>query len=471
MNGQPNFFMFLILIVCSTSLFTMEQSSGGNDNNQQNDQKQDRNFDRTGVQNIQGELFVEEKREIENSIIKVLLEGEIEKALKNMSNNVVSNIIKTNIEKKTQYLIDIMQKGMLQELNKKQLSYFAECFTSMVKNPNFDVGQFFATEGMDPLIISLVISCLKILNPQLEIPKDRKGNTIKTIISFADWAKYNDLDRCIKNENKQCILDLSNIGLSDLNDFEMIILRKYTVNEREKIDALDLSNNQLSFFPRDLSNLFPRLWSIYLDNNLIANLSTRTFSDYPNLGIISICNNLVSMVTKETFYNCPNLQWVRLNNNKINLFDKEAFVGCPKLSWLILMDNKISVLVTKMFSNLPGLTHLFLDNNPINTIQKDAIVDCPELFIITLKNNRLSKKENVAHGAFNNCSKLTFVNLDQNQNLVTDDLCVGCPSVVKFSDENELEYATGQSNANKTSTSLRPISKTCAGDYRDAGFQ
>jgi hypothetical protein len=98
-----------------------------------------------------------------------------------------------------QQIIDLMTQLLFWSVDKQDLSDLAEQFALMVKDADFDVQEFAQTEGIPKAVISAVVSWMKILNKDLQIPHGADGKEIQTAISFKDWVKHNDVKLRLKN--------------------------------------------------------------------------------------------------------------------------------------------------------------------------------------------------------------------------------------------------------------------------------
>ncbi len=116
---------------------------------------------------------------------------------------------------------------------------------------------------------------------------------------------------------------------------------------RDNTKQLDLSNNQLSTLPPEISQLSNLTW-LDLSNNQLSSLP-------PEFGQLS------------------NLTWLDFSNNQLSSLPPE-FGQLSKLRELSLSNNRLSSLPPEI-SQLSKLTWLFLNNNPQLTSPTPEIVD------------------------------------------------------------------------------------------------
>lgn len=129
----------------------------------------------------------------------------------------------------------------------------------------------------------------------------------------------------------------------------------------DSLEVLDLSNNQLSSLPPEISQLH-KLKIIFASNN-----------DFDTLPV--------------ALGQCPNLEMVGFKSNKIRHVPERALP--PKLRWLILTDNQIETLPNSL-GERPRLQKLALAGNQLTKLPKN-LGNLKQLELIRISANLLSK--------------------------------------------------------------------------------
>lgn len=82
------------------------------------------------------------------------------------------------------------------------------------------------------------------------------------------------------------------------------------------VKLLQLRNQNLTFFPRNMENLFPNLVSINLASNLITNISNRDIKPHKHLHKIDLGSNQITVI-ESNFFDGLNLRSVIFDRNNI----------------------------------------------------------------------------------------------------------------------------------------------------------
>jgi hypothetical protein len=202
-----------------------------------------------------------------------------------------------------QQIIDLMTQLLFWSAGKQDLSDLAEQFALMVKDADFDVQEFAQTEGIledkthavgiPKAVIIAVVSWMKILNKDLQIPHGADGKEIKTSISFKDWVRYNDVNSRLKDSLGLKMLDLENLRLSDITDLGKTLQDMGTVNDIQKIC---LRNNQIKEIPAGAFSGLSQLQKIWLDDNQIKEIPAGIFNGLSQLQEIWLHNNQIQEI-------------------------------------------------------------------------------------------------------------------------------------------------------------------------------
>lgn len=129
----------------------------------------------------------------------------------------------------------------------------------------------------------------------------------------------------------------------------------------DTLETLDLSNNQLSQLPADLSRIH-QLKHLFLNNN--------QFESVP-----------------DCLRDCPSLDLISFKSNRVRHLPENAL---PKQTrWLILTDNQLTELPDSL-GNHAQLQKLMLAGNQLTTLP-DSLKNCSQLKLVRLSANQLSQ--------------------------------------------------------------------------------
>ncbi|MEH2082636.1 MAG: leucine-rich repeat domain-containing protein [Nostoc sp.] len=174
---------------------------------------------------------------------------------------------------------------------------------------------------------------------------------------------------------KATVLDLSNNQLSSLPP---------EISQLSNLRRLDLSNNQLSSLPPEIGQL-SNLTELYLYNNQLSSLPPQ-FSQLSNLTELYLDNNQLSSLPPE-ISQLSSLTWLSLYNNQLSSLPPEIS-QLSSLTELYLHNNQLSSLPPEI-SQLFNLTELYLHNNQLSSLLPE-ISQLSNLTELYLDNNQLS---------------------------------------------------------------------------------
>uniref|UniRef100_A0A8D8C0X1 Reticulon-4 receptor-like 2 n=1 Tax=Culex pipiens TaxID=7175 RepID=A0A8D8C0X1_CULPI len=230
------------------------------------------------------------------------------------------------------------------------------------------------------------------------------------------------------------IVDLCGENITDANLKEE--LGKLT---RDKI-VIDLCDNQLKNFHRDLFRRFDRLDKLVFDGNPdlgfpadgspflvikslrklqcikcgVEKIFNRSLKDLPKIERINLTNNRITDIERDAFNRNRELQQIDLNHNLLERLPNELVEGLTNLEQLDLSFNKklnvngdqpflysstlkelkcegcgFAVIYEQTFAELPNLRRLDLRGNVIVSVQSNAFLPISNLKKLWLQNNQL----------------------------------------------------------------------------------
>lgn len=132
-----------------------------------------------------------------------------------------------------------------------------------------------------------------------------------------------------------------------------------------KVQAVDLSKNQLSQFPSNMEKIMPQLYEINLSSNKLGKIPS-FIALGELLQFLDFSNNRLSDLPGEI----GSLKHLREVILSVNQFDSipECIYDCQKLETILIANNKISCIEVEKLSRLTQLAILDLQNNAIQSV-------------------------------------------------------------------------------------------------------
>jgi Leucine-rich repeat (LRR) protein len=161
----------------------------------------------------------------------------------------------------------------------------------------------------------------------------------------------------------------------------------------DKLEWMDLSNNQLEEFDLGLITHLPSLIELLITQNNITLLKGDDENQVcrsSKLKLLDLSNNKLSTIRAGTFKSIGNtLQRLNLTSNKLFVIEKDTFESLKCLKVLILNKNMISRVMPFAFSELRSLQKLSLNSNILDFIECHAFSGLKSLQYIDLGYNLL----------------------------------------------------------------------------------
>lgn len=154
----------------------------------------------------------------------------------------------------------------------------------------------------------------------------------------------------------------------------------------DTLEVLDISNNQLSTLPNELSQLH-RLKIIFASNNLFSELP-EVLGQCENLEMIGFKSNQIKLVPEKSLP--EKLRWLILTDNQIEVLP-ESLGERPRLQKLALAGNQLSALPTTLHK-LTNLELLRLSANQL-TECPEQLLDLPKLAWFAFAGNPFSASD------------------------------------------------------------------------------
>ena len=155
--------------------------------------------------------------------------------------------------------------------------------------------------------------------------------------------------------------------------------------QHDGIEELNLINNKLRKWPKDLILHCPKLQKLHCANNHLSNFFMPTHN-LANLTTICLQNNRISDIS--WIAQCKNVEHLDLENNHISHLPKEILL-LPKLRYLNIKGNRLTKLPN---IQSPALQYLFVQNNDIQQIPM-MLLQSPHLKQVSLQQHLHSKSK------------------------------------------------------------------------------
>lgn len=152
-----------------------------------------------------------------------------------------------------------------------------------------------------------------------------------------------------------------------------------------KLSNVDLSCCDLEEFPIELFSLAPSLESLNLSGNQLSKLP-EDLSCFTQLRVLFFAQNKFDHIPPQ-LGKLPNLYMLSFKNNFLRFIDEAAL--SPSIAWLILTDNELSV-IPRSIGRLKHLRKCMLAGNKITHLP-DEMMDCRELELLRIAANKLEK--------------------------------------------------------------------------------
>ncbi|XP_028142354.2 toll-like receptor 3 [Diabrotica virgifera virgifera] len=236
--------------------------------------------------------------------------------------------------------------------------------------------------------------------------------------------------------NSMKLLDLSNIGLEELEAFCFKGLKALTYLNLSKnqfsalqndtyaglvhLETLDVSLNQLTTIDSNAFRSLGALKELNLKNNRLQNLTVNIFNTLVNLERLNLQKNEISRLERGLFDGLKNLLELNLAETHLTIMDVGVFHQLNNLKVLNLSKNSMGSVKPPrnsfeigIFSNLANLEILDLSFNLISSLSvKNMFMSLRNLKELLLDHNGLKYVD--FGGLLNNCKKLSYIGISFN---------------------------------------------------------
>ncbi|XP_041067226.1 leucine-rich alpha-2-glycoprotein-like [Carcharodon carcharias] len=257
------------------------------------------------------------------------------------------------------------------------LSYF--CISSSVAICPSDCTCYFSNN-----ITSVICVSVESLH---EVPENIPSSATSISLEFTNITTLKEKDFVGLFQLQE--LHLSSNKLTNISSGALKDLHQLTV--------LDLTNNLLNTFPRDLFSTSLNLTTLSLEGNKLQTVNPLWFQHLHRLESLSLSNNMLKSLPPNSFQNLTNLITLDLSSNKLENFPATLLNKLSKLERLNLGNNQLHSILPGTFDRVLNLEYLFLGGNKIKAIPVGLFNKLLKLDTIDFSENSL---ESLPSGIF-----------------------------------------------------------------------
>ena len=153
------------------------------------------------------------------------------------------------------------------------------------------------------------------------------------------------------------------------------------------ITKLYLRSNKLITFPKYALDGFEKLQVLDIGNNQLSTLHNESFCGLKSLVNLRLAVNKIKTLPRGSFACAEKLYSIDLSNNDVSVLDPQWFDGSQCLSTLTLYQSKIDEIKTIPW-NATNLQTLILANNNLNSVNRNTFVGLKNLKFLDFSRNK-----------------------------------------------------------------------------------
>jgi Leucine-rich repeat (LRR) protein len=157
-----------------------------------------------------------------------------------------------------------------------------------------------------------------------------------------------------------------------------------------KMDFLDLSNNQLTGVPWQLTKMSKTLQELWLGHNKFEGAVHFYLSKMSNLQALDLSNNQISGAIPKEVKNLQMLKALFMENNRISGKFASELCDIPAVEFMHLHNNQLTGTIPNDIVLLASLRQLYLQNNQINGTLPGQITGMHGMMELKLASNQLT---------------------------------------------------------------------------------
>ncbi|CAH0764155.1 unnamed protein product [Diatraea saccharalis] len=210
-------------------------------------------------------------------------------------------------------------------------------------------------------------------------------------------------------ERSPTLMTMENLAILNLSKNNLAVGKLSNAFELKNLKHLDLSNNAISTIEVDQWS-YNKLQTLNLSNNELVYISDGIFDGFSQLKILDLSHNVIDYLEAGSFEGLRNLSTLLISDNRLSEINRSLF-RFTKLNVLDLSRNRLQHIKASDFDKLQELTYLDLSDNTILSIENTVFYNMPSLQLLKLNKNSLQE---LGETYFANFTHLEYVDFSKN---------------------------------------------------------
>ena len=253
-----------------------------------------------------------------------------------------------------------------------------------------------------------VLLCFSVLLSILAISAQGQGICDRTRRVHIELAKLSGRDNC----GQVTPQDLARIKSVDLRGRRLSVLRSHDFSGLVSLEALYLTDNDLTELPEGIFQELSMLKSLSLVRNSLTGVPEGVFQGLGSLNWLIMGYNPLTSIPEGVFRGLGTLETLALNDTSLTALPDGIFHKLGNLKILYLDRNPLTRLPKQIFDGLSKLKTLHCTGTALSTLPAGIFSDQSAMESLHLSENRLTRLPN---GVFDGLDGLVFLDLDGNQ--------------------------------------------------------
>lgn len=149
-----------------------------------------------------------------------------------------------------------------------------------------------------------------------------------------------------------CIATIVNSGSTSLENVTEVHL---TEKSNDDVEVLEISSQNLPFFPEEIGSFFKNLDEIWISNSSLTAITANDLRPFSGLSYLQLMNNQLTSIDGDLFKFTPHLQFVSFSHNQIKHIGHDLVTNLNILKVLNFQGN---VCINKYAANRTGVLSL-----------------------------------------------------------------------------------------------------------------
>ena len=252
-----------------------------------------------------------------------------------------------------------------------------------------------------------VLLCFSVLLSILAINAQGQGICDRTRRVHIKLAELSGRDHC----GQVTPQDLARIKSVDLRGLRLSVLRSHDFSGLVSLEALYLTDNDLTELPEGIFQELSMLKSLSLVRNSLTGVPEGVFQGLGSLNWLIMGYNPLTSIPEGVFRGLGRLETLALNDTSLTTLPDGIFQTLGNLKILYLYRNPLTSLPEGVFGGLGNLKYLELSRNTLTAIPEGLFGGLNALETLNLSENRLTR---LPEGIFRGLGALKILFLDSN---------------------------------------------------------